>query len=56
MAGDLPAVLGLCDGLLPVLWARGLWRRSGHHDDRGPCVFPGSLLGKQATLLYFNHR
>lgn len=55
MAGALPAVLDLPDGLFSVLWASGLWCWAGHHDDGGACVFPGSLLGKQATLLYFNH-
>lgn len=56
MAADLPAVLGLPDGLQSVLWACGLWCRSGHHDDRGPCVFPGNLQGEQAALLYFSHQ
>lgn len=55
VACDLPAVLGLPSGIFPLLWASGVRYWAGHHDDRCPCVFPGSLLGKQATVLWYSY-
>lgn len=55
LASDLPAVLGFPADLLPVLEAYGLWCWSGHHDVGGPSVFLGSILGKQAKVLRYNH-
>lgn len=55
LAGDLPAVLGFPDDLLPLLEAFGLRCWSGHHDVRCPSIFPGSILGKQAKVLRYNH-
>ena len=51
MAGHLPPLLGLPAHLLPLLRARGVWHRPGHHADWRPRLFPGSLLGQQATVL-----
>lgn len=56
LASDLPAVLGLPADLLPLLGARGVWHRPGHHADRRPCLLPGSLLGEQATVLQRHRR
>ncbi|XP_060001536.1 large neutral amino acids transporter small subunit 2 isoform X3 [Lagenorhynchus albirostris] len=46
----LPAVLGLPAGLQPVVGARGVWHRPGHHADRGACLFLGCLLATQAQV------
>lgn len=46
MAGHLPHLLGLLAHLLPLLRARGVRHRPGHHADGRPRLFPRSLLGQ----------
>lgn len=52
MAGNLPPLLGLPAHLLPLLWAPGVRHRPRHHAHRCPSLFPGSILGQQATVLW----
>lgn len=49
-AGVLSALLGSSTGLQFALGAAGVWSGAGHYADWSACVFPGSLLEKQAKM------
>ncbi|XP_058623116.1 asc-type amino acid transporter 1 isoform X3 [Onychostoma macrolepis] len=55
-AGVLPALLGSPAGLQFALGAAGVWSGAGHYAHWSACLFPGSLLERQAKMHIRLHR